>query len=152
MGTAVKVPARDFPLYVNTGTYEAPDWVEIGGLESLNFTKSPTNADTTTRDTNGYKTSLKTLDELAVSASGFMMIDPDDGTRDEGQEFVEGLDRQFGSDNVGEFKIDLPSGTPMVTFYASVSIDSMAGGGVGDAADWKVTLTNNGDIVWGSGS
>ena len=53
-------------LYRNTGTYEAPAWVEITNVKDLTLTLETGEADVTTRANNGWKASKATLKDGSV--------------------------------------------------------------------------------------
>ena len=144
-----KVLIRDFDLYVNTGTLLAPIWTKVNGLHpDMEWSDSPTKADTTDQDANGVKTHLVTSHEYKATVKGKRMEDPSDGSRDAGQAEVEAIANAIGPDSIGQFTIVTPGGVG-IEFSASASVKPF-GGGMDDAATWEAELSVSGAPDWDS--
>lgn len=142
-----KVLIRDFYLYVNTGTQAVPVWTQVAGLHpDMEWSDSPTRADTTDQDANGVKTHLVTSHEYKATVKGKRLEDPNDGSRDAGQEAVETIAAAIGSTSVGQFKIATP-GNATIIFDASATVKPF-GGGMDDASTWECELAVSGQPAW----
>jgi len=68
---------REAKLYRNAGTYEAPDWQEIGNARDVSANVDAETADNlTTRAYGGWKATVVTLQDAAIEFD--MVWDPDD--------------------------------------------------------------------------
>jgi hypothetical protein len=132
-----KVLAREWVVSINTGTYVAPVWKEIKGLNTLTFSSGKNDADTTDFNSEGYEEHIVASRNAELSIEGLYMEDPSDGTRDPGQEAVEALAELMGNDSLGDFKLISPGGAGK-RFYASAEIGDV-GGGNDDATSWSAT-------------
>lgn len=142
-----KVLVRDFHLLINTGTRAVPVWTPVKGLHpEMEWTDSPTRADTTDQDADGVKTHLVVSHEYQATVKGKRLEDPSDGSRDPGQEAVETLARQIRAASIGDFKITT-AGTSEIRFDASATVKPF-GGGMDDAASWECELAVSGQPVW----
>jgi predicted secreted protein len=63
-------------LYRNTGTYDAPAWVELSNVKDLTLNLEKGEADVTTRANGGWKATLATLKEGSLEFE--MVWDPSD--------------------------------------------------------------------------
>jgi len=79
-------------LYRNTGTYDAPDWVEITNVKDVTPVAGNGEADVTTRANHGWKASKATLKDGSVEFE--MMWD----TEDEGFAAIQSA--FFGNENI----------------------------------------------------
>lgn len=140
-----KVLVRDFYLYVNTGVSDlTPTWTQIHGLHpELEWSDSPTRADTTDQDDGGVQSHLVVSHEYKASVKGKRLEDPDDGSRDPGQAKAEEIANAIGSDSIGYFKIATPGGNA-IDFHASATVKPF-GGGMNDAATWECELAVSGE-------
>lgn len=142
-----KVLIRDFYLYINTGTDAVPVWTQVCGLHpDLEWSDSPTKADTTDQDANGVKTHVVASHDYSASVKGKRLEDPNDGSRDVGQEAVETVANVIGSASVVGFKIATP-GAATIVFKASAAVKPF-GGGMDDACTWEAQLSVSGQPTW----
>ena len=147
MANEEKVLIRDFYLHINTGTFAVPVWTQVKGLHpEMEWSDSPTRADTTDQDANGVKSHLVVSHEYTASCKGKRLEDPDDGSRDPGQEAAEALARQIGAASLGDWRITTP-GAATVRFNASAQVKPF-GGGMDDASTWECELAVSGQPTW----
>lgn len=140
----VKVPASDFLVEVENPTTPG-SFVEIKGLNSLEFSPSAETADTTTWDDGGWNTHLVTRRGLQITLEGLRLEDPATGARDQGQQIVEELGMQVGLAAIGKFRLTSPGGEKW-EFDATVNVTPL-GGGQDDGATWSAELTVQGQPV-----
>lgn len=136
-----KVLARDWKLEIQK---EPSTWVAIKGLNTLSFSNSKNDTDTTDFNSEGATEHMVTSRSQEISAEGFYLVDKKEKTRDEGQGLVEALAEKIGPESLGQFRITNPAGTAK-TFMASANIGDI-GGGNDDATSWGVTLTVSGKM------
>ena len=142
----VKVLARDWDFEINNGTEAVPVWVDIRcGLNTLTFSSAKNDADTTDFCSEGWQEHIVASRNNSVSASGFYLEDPDDGTRNAGQELVETASRLFGYDALKQFRLTSPGGTIKI-FSGSVALGDI-GGGNDDPTSWGFTVTVSGSTT-----
>lgn len=135
-----KVLARDWVLEIKNSS----GYTRIKGLNTLSFSNSKNDTDTTDFDSQGATEHLVTSRSQEISAEGFYLVDKTTKKRDEGQQAVEALAELIGPESLGEFRLTSPAGT-MKTFLASANIGDI-GGGNDDATTWGVTLTVSGKM------
>lgn len=138
-----KILARDWVFEFNTGTDAVPTWVEIKGINSFSVDNSKNDADTTDFDSGGWAEHLVASRGMVVTLEGFRLEDSSDGTRDPGQEAVEGLADNIGPSSVGSFRIYYDLSNKGKSFKATANVTG-PGGGNDDAAAWAVELTVTG--------
>ena len=137
-----KVLARDWTLEI----LKAPStYVKIKGLNTLSFSNSKNDTDTTDFDSEGATEHMVTSRSQEISGEGFYLVDRTTKARDEGQKLVEALAEKIGPETLGEFRLTNPAGTTK-TFLASANIGDV-GGGNDDATTWGVTLTVSGKMT-----
>ena len=137
-----KVLARDWKLEI----LKAPStYVKIKGLNTLSFSNSKNDTDTTDFDSEGATEHMVTSRSQEISGEGFYLVDRTTKSRDEGQKLVEALAEKIGPESLGEFRLTNPAGT-VKTFLASANIGDI-GGGNDDATTWGVTLTVSGKMT-----
>lgn len=141
----VKVLSRDIIVKINVGTAELEDFVEIKGLNSVTFSSSKNDADTTTFDEGGWGSHIVANRSRSASIEGFYLVDPETSERDPGQAAVDALNEKIGPDSLGEFRIEFPGGTSK-TFKASVNLSDL-GGGNDDPMPWGAELTVSGEVI-----
>lgn len=141
-----KILAKNFPIYINTGSESVPVWTQIKGINSV--TRAPSTATVDGRD---YDSGTR-LEPMVVNrgdtftASGFRMQDETTGTRDAGQAAVETSARLVGQAARSQYQIQGPGGTT-ITFNANAEVNDL-GGGADDLATWSATLTVVGDVTY----
>ncbi|MCK9570377.1 hypothetical protein M0R72_15630 [Candidatus Pacearchaeota archaeon] len=138
MGTAVVVLAKGWLLKIGG--------VSVGGIDTLTFSESSKQADATTRESLGMEEHLVATRGASISVKGKWLEDPDDGTRDAGQEAVELLATKIDRNSLAEFTLTSPGGA-IGTFDASAEMGDR-GGSNDEASQWNVKLTRSGAIVW----
>ena len=141
----VKVISRDIVVKINGGTSEVPDWVEIKGLNSVTFSSSKNDADTTTFDEGGWGSHIVANRSRSASIEGLYLVDVETGDRDEGQALVDEYNNKIGPDSLAEFKIEFP-GKLAKRFKASVNVSDI-GGGNDDPMPWGAELTVSGKVT-----
>jgi hypothetical protein len=145
---AVKVLARNWVLEVATGkdaTTGSLIYTEVKGINSLTFSSSKNDAETTTFDDDGWETHLVASRGRSLSVEGYYLVDPADGTRDPGQLEVEELNDKIGPESLGDFRLTNPAGKKK-TFKASVNLGDI-GGGNDDPTSWGAELNVSGQPV-----
>jgi hypothetical protein len=145
MAPTVKIPARDWDFEINTGTVGSPTWVAIGGLNSWSHSPTKNDADTTTFDDDGRLSHMPISRGDSFTLEGLFKEDPDDGTRDPGQEAVEAAGEAVGADGVKQLRMTSPGGTTK-TFLASYNV-TIGGGSNDDPTAWSVEATVDGAIT-----
>jgi len=135
----VKVLARNWLIEINDGTDVVPVWVRIGGINSFTLSNDKEDTDTTDFDAAGYGDHIVAGRSYEISFEGFFLEDPDDGTRDDGQQSVENLADKIGYESLGQFRMTSPSGVAK-TYRGSVGVGDV-GGGINDATSWGATVT-----------
>lgn len=140
----VKVLSRDIVVKINTGTENLEDWTEVKGLNSVTFSSSKNDADTTTFDEGGWGSHLVANRSRSASIQGLYLVDPDTGERDAGQAAVDGYNEKIGPNSLAQFKIEFPGGTVKM-FKASVNVSDI-GGGNDDPMPWGAELTVSGQV------
>jgi hypothetical protein len=137
-----RVLARDWVVEIegDLGTF-----VPIGGIETLTFSGTKTDADTGAFDSEGWAEHLVVERSRSLGLSGFYIEDKTTGDRDPGQELVDDLAEKIGEEAIGNFKLTSPGGTVM-TFKGSVEPGDI-GGGKNDATSWGATITVTGKVT-----
>lgn len=134
----VVVPAVGWEIKVGSGV----DAKSVKGLNNLGFSSSDTKSDTTVAEdlrADGHERHLVMKRSKTITLAGKYLVDPDDGTRDEGQAAVEALGEEIGLDSIGDFEITNPAGKK-ATFKASVTMGD-GGGAIDETSDWNAELT-----------
>jgi len=139
---ATKVLARGWVLSINTGTYAVPVWTEVKGINTLTFSNSKNDADTTDFNSDGDMEHMVASRSREIAVEGFYLEDISTGDRDAGQEACETLAELTGNTSLGDFKLVSPAANGK-RFYASANIGDV-GGGNDDPTSWGVTLTISG--------
>lgn len=145
MATHTKIPARDWPWAINTGTVAVPVWTPIGGLDTWGHKPTKSDADSTTFDDDGRKSHFVASRGDEFSLTGKYKEDHEGGARDAGQEAIETLGNAIGIDSLKQFKVTSPGGTEK-KFMASAVV-TIGGGGNEDSSKWEATLTVDGTIT-----
>jgi len=138
-----KVLARKFLVEVQDPLNS--EWVPIKGLETIGFSGSKEDADTTDFESDGFTEHVVASRSYEVSLEGFWVEDPTTGERDPGQEIVESLAEKVGEESLGTFRITSPGGK-VRTFKASASVEGPSGG-KSEMAKWSATLTVSGRVT-----
>jgi len=137
-----KCLARGFIFEINT---VSTTFVRIKGINQWGHSPADNDADTTDFDDAGAMSHLKASHGDEFTLTGFYLEDPDDGSRDPGQEAVEALSVEVGPDSLKGFRITSPGGV-VKTFTASAKT-TVGGGGTDDPASWECTLKVSGLVV-----
>jgi uncharacterized protein YjdB len=137
---AVKVLARGWKVEIQNP--DTLSWNEIKGIDTLTFSGSKNDADTTTFDDNGWNTHLVASRGRTISLGGKYLEDPTTGDRDAGQSLVDALNDAIGTESLGSFKLTSPFGT-VREFTASANVADV-GGGNDDPTAWSCELTCSG--------
>jgi hypothetical protein len=138
-----KVLARDWNLFINTGTFAVPVWADVtGGINTFKFSNKKKDAETTDFASDGRDESFAASRSTEISAEGYYLEDLSNGDRNAGQELIEAQAELVGVTSLGDFKIVSPAGT-LRRFYASVEMVDV-GGGNDDPTSWGYTLTISG--------
>lgn len=154
MASTTKVPLgaatlnRKWYLDVNTGTYGAPTWTGVFGVEEFKFAMDPTLQDDSDFDSSGYKSSTITAlgwsleFKVARKVRASSAIDYDIG-----QEFIRAAGLLMGTGNNVDIRwYEVTSGGPKVEAYRGyATVSWVPDGGPMDALDnVSVTLTGKG--------
>lgn len=138
-----KILAREYGIEINTGTFVAPVWQEIGGINSLTMGRSKTDADTKDFGTDGWDEHIVAGRGRTVSFDGHLVTDPVTGVHDPGQAECEAATDQIGWNSVdNDFQFTEPSGAGK-RFFGSVDAGP-TGGGINDPAGWTCAVTVQG--------
>jgi len=121
--SAVKVLARDWVLEISVGE----TWTIIKGLNSISFSGTKTNADTTSFDENGWESHLPARRGRSLTVEAFYLEDPSNGARDAGQAAVESANEKIGHNGFADFRLISP-GFVSRTFEGSVNVNDSIGG------------------------
>lgn len=135
--------ARDNVLAINTGSTETPVWTDIEGLKSVNVAFSKTDANTRHMSDGGWQKHLPAARGVVWTLTGVRQSDPDDGSRDPGQEELELYNSLIGPEGIAGFQLTLDDGE-VITFDASVVVTPFGGGGEDDPNQFSATLTQTG--------
>jgi hypothetical protein len=144
---AIKLLARDWKFYLNTGTVAAPIWTQIKGINTWGLSSSKGDVDTTDFDSDGTEEHMVASRGLEQTLSGHLLEDPDNGDRDPGQEAVEALAKLKGHESLKQLKTVSKGGTVNIGL---VSADAAAGGGGGgndDTVSWEAKFKYSGPVV-----
>lgn len=136
---AVKVLARGWKVEIQDSLLA---WKEVKGINTLTFSGSKNDADTTTFDDNGWLTHLVASRGRTITLGGYYLEDPSTGARDAGQETVDALADSIGTTSLGTFRLTSPYGT-VRNLTASANVSDI-GGGNDDPTGWSAELTING--------
>ena len=121
--SAVKVLARDWVLEVSVGGV----WTIVKGLNSISFSGTKTNADTTSFDENGWESHLPARRGRSLTVEAFYLEDPSNGARDAGQSAIEQANEGIGHTGFADFRLISP-GFVARTFEGSVNVSDSIGG------------------------
>lgn len=144
---ATEVLARGFVFELNTGTVAVPVWTAVGGINSWSHSPVANDADTTTFDDDGRMSHMKASRGDSFTLNGLYQEDPDDGTRDAGQEAVEAWADEIGPASRKQFRISSPSTVPTVKTFMATATVTAGGGGNDDPTTWSVVVTVDGAIT-----
>lgn len=121
--------ARDLIVEVSDGSTPAT-WTEVAGItsSSLNLAENEAVADTTTYASNGYYSEEVMQRGASLTLGGFVLIDPETGDRDPGQEAVEALGAAVGYDSRGQIRFRMLSASTDWTIWdCTVSLGEQSG-------------------------
>lgn len=138
----LKVLTRDFPFDINTGTAGTPVWTKVGGVDSLTFNFSKTDADASDFDNAGWARHIVAMRGLTITASGKVDLDPTTKQPTAGQAAVEASAQETGYDAIQQYRVTRPSGDAIVV-NASAKCNPF-GGGTNDASKWDAEFTVDG--------
>ncbi|MFP4647287.1 MAG: phage tail tube protein [Candidatus Acetothermia bacterium] len=132
----------DFEIYDS----DESDYVEIGGVTSFSPSPEVTRDTHTDFDSEGWIQRFVAERGLTFTLEGNHLEDPDDGSLDPGQEALQDLSKEMGTDSLEDFKIVTPGGNEI---EVEVSVDGpmfgeSSGGGQAESASWSVNLASNG--------
>lgn len=136
----VKVLAKDWVLEIYDGS-----WITVGGLTTLGFGSSKTDADTKTFDSDGWDEHVVAGRGRTLALEGKYLEDPDTGARDDGQQAVDAAGELIGQASLVLFRLTSPGGNAK-EFYASVNPKDV-GGGNNDPTTWGADLTLSGGFT-----
>jgi len=136
------IPARNWTIEVENSAGDS--FIEIDGLQTMTWSHSDEQLDTTNMNSNGKAENMIIERSQAVSLEGDWMEDPDDGSRDPGQERVETLGNEVGLSSIGTMKLTSPGGT-IYEFDATVSLGE-ALGGRNEKSSWAATFNISGSV------
>jgi hypothetical protein len=144
-----KYLARDHLFFISTDNRST--WIPISGINTWSFTIDNNDEDTSTIDNGGWGSSMYTQHTAALSLEGFYLVDPNTGTRDQGQYQTEIASTKVGYDAYRDFKIEA---WPTISGSQSASIGSIiitgtaalgdSGGAVTDVEPWNVEVAVDG--------
>lgn len=137
-----KVLARNWLIEVNTGTSAVPVWTPVKGINTFTISGDKEDTDTTDFDSNGWAEHLVAGRSKEVTFEGFFIEDEADGTRDPGQQYIEGQGEKIGLEAVTPLRLTSPGGK-VRQFNGSFAVGDV-GGGNNDATSWGATYTPTG--------
>lgn len=142
----VEFLARDYTWEINAGTVDAPDFVEIGGLNKWAHKPSAKDAETTKFSDAGRQSHMKASRGDEFTLSGLLGVTEDDlDERDPGQLEVESASTDVGRASRHQFRCTRDEDGATRTFMATCT--TVIGGGGNDDPDmWEATLTVTGAI------
>lgn len=117
-------------------------WTQIRGLNSKTHADASADAETTGDDSDGASEHMVAERGESWTLAGHKLLDTVTGDRDPGQQAVETLATEVGSDSLGFFKIVYPGGDIEI-FQASAKV-TKPGGGHNDTATWQAVLRVSG--------
>jgi hypothetical protein len=140
----VSTLARKWQLDVNTGTSDAPVWVQVRAISELTPSSDPTMEDDSDYDSNGWGSSVKTMQTWSLAATLGRKVGVESANHDPGQEFIRSRDPEFGSASTVQVRwYDRQGGPEAYTGYASVQW-SEAGGSASALSTASLTLSGQG--------
>lgn len=135
-----KVLARDLLIEVLTA---APStYVQIKGLNEIDFAWETNRADVTDFEDNGNLAHLVASRGQTMTLRGFRMEDESGGDRDPGQAKCEAIGDLIGNDATGTFRLTSQGGEVWV-YNGSVQV-TPNGGGNDDAGAWECEIVRSG--------
>lgn len=145
----VKLPARNYKLFVVTDDV-TPTLVEVKGQNTMTITRTANVADTSSFDENGWLSSMKTTQTMAITLEGFKYIDLTTGLLDPGQQLVDDSIDTLGIKGLLDYELTLfdEDGGELTKYtFTAHAIGSDNGGGIDEADKWGATLQAVGAVV-----
>lgn len=142
----VEMLARDYTFEVNDGTVLAPDWLEIGGLNTWSHSPSSNDADTTKFFDGGRSSHMKASRGDEFSMAGFRSMDDTVTARDPGQLVCESWANAVGRSSRKLFRITEIDTAETRVFTATATV-TQGGGGNDDPSTWELSITVTGSIA-----
>lgn len=137
--------ARDLIVEVSDGSTPAT-WTEVAGItsSSLNLAENEAVADTTTYASGGAYSEEVMQRGASLTLGGFVLIDPETGDRDPGQEAVEALGTAVGYDSTGRVRFRMLSASTSWTVWdCTVSLGEQSGE-TNAKRTWNATFRRSG--------
>lgn len=135
--------ARKFAIDVNTGTYLAPVWVRLGGVQEFNDPLNPNLEDDSVYDDEGWGSQTKTAISWQAVIKLIRRHNPDDVTEyDTGQEALRAKSTLFGGDGHADIRWYDREGGPEA-YRGTGEVTWQRAGGANTALD-TVTATIDG--------
>lgn len=145
MTISKKIPAKGWDFEIDDGT-DTDSFVEIKGIQSFTPEPSSNREDVTDKESDGDEEGYISSRGFSLSLEGNYLEDPDDGSRDPGQERVEEVGQQTGAESNVPFRLTSPGGT---TWEFNVTVDSAfaTGGDIPGNTGWSTELTRSGSTT-----
>lgn len=134
-GTALATVGKNYFIYVNTGTEEAPEWTKVGGQRGGSLSRKADTIDATHKDSGGWKSTLQGLKEWSIDLDTVLMAN------DEG---LAVLEQAFLDGQLVQLKFEFPDKS-YVTGWASITELSIEAPH-DDVATYKGTLSGVGPL------
>lgn len=144
-----KVNAENWTVEINTGTEPAPVWTPVKGVEDFDIARNTTRADTTDFDSEGSEENRVIRRGKQITVNGHYLEDESDGTRDPGQEALEGATEEVGAAAEKQIRLTSPGGT---IFTAKYTVEVGTSGDKNDVTKFSYNLMRTGATTKTSGS
>ena len=142
-----KVNAENWTVEILT---TAPDtYTTIKGLEDFDISRNVTRADTTDFESEGAEENRVIRRGKTITLNGHYLEDESDGSRDPGQEALEGATEEVGAAAEKTIKMTSPGGT-VFTFNATVQVGTS--GNKNDVTKFAYELVRTGATTKTAGS
>lgn len=142
-----EVLMQDVTAEINTGTIGVPVWTAIARITDISHAPTKTTVDTKNYDSAGrheHKV-VRRGDSFTITAQ--RAEDPDDGSRDAGQEAVETAGQAIGDNAEKQYRLTSPGGNTL-TFLATAQVTEL-GGGTDAISTWQAVLEVTGSVTRG---
>lgn len=143
--TPVQIPVRDTILEVSDGAPTTPTWTEVGGLTK--FTLKPGEneevQETATFDSDGQYEEYKMQRGATIELEGKLYADPDDDTRDPGQQAIEDNAAAVGVESRGQIRFRRSAATEWKVWDCTTTSGEQ-GGETNETTGFQGTFTRCG--------